>query len=277
MIVHHETTVELAGGQLEILREQALDRLVEFNGVVRAWWRGTTVVAGLPKAPGMSMAAGKFLRPMRDGLRLWDRLNAGVAPSGIVLPLKLGAALDFARADMQVLVDAMVAAQAEQEAGEFELKMARAERDGLERRIWEVLVAYAQAVPVRLGPKSVSAQTLPRLSPRPGHTPEAVKLTGTWDGEREALRLAWTASEDEKLESYQVRMCQGAVYDKKVERVAMSVGKDEDREAWMSQRPGVVAAYRVYVMLTTGNERGSATLVVGAEGLGGLVTGLGMG
>ena len=143
-----------------------------------------------------------------------------------------------------------------------DLRLARAERDALERRVRGVLVTYAQAVLAQFGAASNITESLPRLSPIPGHTPQAVVLSGVYDAETQEARLEWEAGEDPKLVSYQVRQCAGLVYHKKTERVVATVSKDEPRLARLPQVAGAAVSYKVYVQLSTGNERGSRAVVV---------------
>ncbi len=62
-----------------------------------------------------------------------------------------------------------------------------------------------------------------------------------------------------------MRYVPGARYDSDDESVVATVGPDEPREMWTGTglgRPGAQASYKVYVLLTTGNERGSDAVVV---------------
>ena len=264
-LVHHENSVEYGAELLRRLRVGALERMVQFNEVARLWWGGTDLGEAVPRAPSVTAALEKYLRPMRDALRLWERMDAGVAPTGVSLPLKLGAAGDFGRVEMAGLVAEVLVARDLVEEGEFDLKLARARRDALEQRMWDTMVAYGRAVVARLGSGSNAAVTLPRLTPLPGHTPEPVGITGAWDEERGAARLEWEASGEESVESYSLRCCRGDVYDKKRERVVRAVPGNAERVAWVTEGlagPGSVACFKVYVVLKTGNEKGSGAVVV---------------
>ena len=262
VIVVTENEEEFAMGSLKLLKPKLLARLGQFNDTVRAWWRNGPMAVALPKAQSISNAVDRFLVPMREALRLWEVLEGRPAPSGVVLPLRLGAVGDFGRGDFLALV---VEAEAQRLAllrAGVDLRLARAERDALERRVRGVLVTYAQAVLAQFGAASNITESLPRLSPIPWHTPQAVVLSGVYDAETQSARLEWGASEDPKLVSYQIRQCAGGIYAKKTERVVATVRKDEVLQAVVRQVPGAVMCYKVYVLLSTGNERGSRPVVV---------------
>lgn len=240
-------------------------RLGQFIAAVRVWWGRGALARVVPRMPMQTSALDKYLRPVRDALRLWQRMDAGVAPPGVVLPLKLGGEQVFGRGEMQALLAAVLAGREAVEEGELALTIARTERDAVERRVREVLIAFVAAVPVRLGTGHAVAQSLPRLYPEPGHTPEPVKLSGEWREPEGAARLSWEASGDEKLSHYQIRWCPGEVYNKREESVAGSVGKAEPRVFLTKEGlegPGMVACYKVYVILETENERGSAPVTL---------------
>ncbi len=267
---HHRNTMELGAARLAELRGVVLERVVQFNDTVRAWWGRTPLGAVLPRAPEVSAGLERYLRPVRDALRLWARLNAGPAPSGVVLPLRLGAALDFPRAGLEGLVAQMLAARDEAEAGEFDLGVARAERDALEAELWAGMVGYARAVVGRLGAGSTHGQTLPRLTPLRGHTPDRLTVTAVWDAARGEARLEWEATEEATAVRYEVRWFAGPRYVGQKARRALAVPVSEfTGKVWTLAglpAPGAVVWYKVYVVLETGNERGSKPVRVARDG-----------
>ena len=114
-----------------------------------------------------------------------------------------------------------------------------------------------------MGTGHPAAQSLPRLYPAPGHTPEPVKLSGEWLGAE--ARLTWEASGEAGLAHYQIRWCPGEEYNKKEESVAGTVGRGAPRVFLTREGlegPGMTACYKVYVILETENERGSPAVTV---------------
>lgn len=258
----------VAARELALRRTAAREGLRVFSDTVRAWWTGwpeAEVVRPLPKedwAPERLMAA------VRWGLMLWERIDTAVAgvPAGVVVPLVAGPAPGLDRGGLEGRLEALVAARGAVEALEFAAAVLRAERDALEAEVRAVLVAYARAVPVRLGPDAVAVQSVPRVSPLPGRTPAPVALAGAWDDAAQGARLEWGAStEGEALDFYQVRWCAGPDYNKKEERVALRLPADGERVAVVRaglEVPGAVASYKVYVVVKSGNERGSQAVAV---------------
>ena len=257
-----ENAVAFTATVLGQLRPKLALRLEQFNDTVRVWWRGQPMADALPAAPHPTGTLDKFLLPMRQVLRLWEVINTRPAPAGVVLPLRLGTATDFARADLAALVAEADVQAAALVVADVNLALARAERNALERKLRSILVGYAQAVMARFGAKSHITMSVPRITPIPGHTPKPVPLTGQYDASASAALLTWEESLDPKIASYQIRACAGKTYKKPHERVQATLPKDAPRQALIPQPPFGTTSYKVYVLLDTGNERGSATVVV---------------
>ena len=231
----------------------------------RAWWRKSPEGAAVPDAVQPDRALDKFLKPVRDALRLWARLDAGVAPAGVVLPLTVGGD-GFGRAEMAALMADLLTARDDGEEAEFLLKIARRERDGTEDRARAAMSGFLRAAAARLGEGHPAVVSAPRLYPLPGHTPEPVKAQGTWDAAAGRARISWEASGEERLSHYEVRWCRGEGYDKKKERTAGRVEGGAPERVLLTlaglTKPGAVATYRVYVVLKEGNERAGNPVAV---------------
>jgi len=259
-----ELALRLAAGLGAALRGEVARRLQEFTAAARTWWGSAPEGAAVPLVTWRTAAVDKFLKPVREALRLWERLNAGAAPPGVVLPLTLGTD-GFARADLAGLQAELLGARDDGEAAEFLLTILRAERDATEARARAVLAAFLKAAPARLGAEHPAVVCAPRLYPLPGQTPEPVRASGHWGAESAEARLTWEASGEERLSHYEVRWCRGEHYDKKKERAAGRVEKEGPR-VFLTRlgltKPGAAASFRVYVVLTSENERGSAPVTV---------------
>ena len=262
-----ELSARLARGRGAALRLEVLGRLKLFNAAARAWWGRTAEGAGIPDAEPPDRALDKFLQPVRDALRLWARLDAGVAPPGVVLPLVVGG---LTRGDFAVLMAELLAAREAEEVAEFELKIARRERDLTEDRARGALAGFTRAAGVRLGEEHPAVTCAPRLYPPAGHTPEPVKSEGSWDAAADRARISWEASGDEALSHYEVRWCRGEGYDKKKERPAGRVEAGAERVLLTMAglpKPGAVATFRVYVVVKSGNERAGNPVSVWRGGM----------
>ncbi len=76
--------------------------------------------------------------------------------------------------------------------------------------------------------------------------------------------LTATVSSDPDLAEYELRACAGPDYDVDLEAVVASVPAGETPEFATDrfmEAPGAVASYRVYVLLQSGGEAGSGTVV----------------
>lgn len=268
-----EVSGRVASAEIGLQREVLRGWMGEFRGAVEAWWPAEVEGRLAKPLPMETAALDKVLAWGRAALRLWARMDGGAAPPGVVLPLRIGpvvgppgAAAGLDRAGFAALLDGLVTARNHAEDLDFQEEELRVRRNVLERQVRDILGGYAVMVAARLGKAHELAPTIPRLTPLPGHTPDAVESTALWDAAEKAVRMTWAASEDPKLDHYQVRWSRGRKYDKKKERVAATVPADGPREVLLRdglEQPGDVASYKVYVVLTTGNERGGQAAAFG--------------
>jgi hypothetical protein len=128
-----------------------------------------------------------------------------------------------------------------------------------------LLISYTKALPARVPDHPSLLETLPRLWALPGHTPDAVEVQAAWMSEKQVARLEWTRSEETKLASYEVRACQGPKYVRKRETVVAKVAADAEpllETSVFLTKPGSAASFKVYVLLKTGNAKGSTAVAV---------------
>ena len=123
---------------------------------------------------------------------------------------------------------------------------------------------YRDIVPGKLASFPALVETMPRLSPLPGHTPEPVNASAVFQAPNQA-RIVYDASTDAMLQSYELRGSVGDFYSEEDAVVLDTHGPNDPREfvtAFGLNQPGAQVAFKVYVILTTGNEAGSAALLV---------------
>lgn len=234
-----------------------IDRFHQFAANVRALYEGSPFESALPHQPRATDAESKFSIPLVDALNLWQRINT----SGTVITLP--GAYDegnFADDIDDLHIEYITWAKAGSD-----LKIARGQRNALQDEIYPMLKQYRQIIPGRFAAGSVYIETLPRLSPLPGATPKAVNASAVWDAAETKARLTWDASSNNKLKEYEVRYTPGTHYDEDDEIVVVNILPNAPRElltdAGLTQ-PGASSSYKVYVILTTGNQKGSDTMVV---------------
>ena len=110
----------------------------------------------------------------------------------------------------------------------------------------------------------VLVETLPRLTPLPGHTPAAVNASAVFTAPN-GSKVVYDASADGLLHSYQLRGNVGGDYSDEDAIVIATHTPGEAREfltPFGLNQPGAQVALKVYVILTTGNEAGSGAMLV---------------
>lgn len=124
---------------------------------------------------------------------------------------------------------------------------------------------YRPTVESLFTPENPLVLSIPRLYPLPGHTPDAVFLSTVWEAAEGKVRLSWTVSAEADLTSYQIRVSPLETYDAEAESIVATLpggGVTEYLTDAGLPTPGATASYKVYVILTTDNERGSNAVAV---------------
>ncbi len=259
-VVNASVQVTLAREFLVDGREQVRGLLDQFNAAVRTYWPGTPWAGLVPRLPLAGAALDKYLRPCREGARLWALLEAEPAPPGAPVPILIGPAPGVGIAEYEAALEEVRLLGLALEAAEWALAVARARRNGVMLRVRAMLVSYTRALPSRLPAGHGLLDSMPRLWPLPGHTPDPVRAAGAWLPAEKRARLTWSESKDEALDHYEVRVCAGPDYNREDEVLLAKVSRDAPRElvtAHLLSKPGTAASFRVYVVLRTENARAS--------------------
>jgi hypothetical protein len=236
---------EIAAEALKQKRQVLLARLNEFNGVIDAFYEGTTLQAARPLAPGIGEGEEKFTEPLRDMKSLWAKLNALPAPSGVTLPLELDG--DFDLADFTALMGELRTAFEAVGLAEQDLRLEKLTRDAKFKVIYESLRLYRLAVPARLPNNEVLLASLPRLSPEPGSTPAAVDASAVFQAP-DQFKVVYDASDAADLKEYQLRGNAGATFRSEDAVVIATNAKDATREfvsGFGLTQPGASVGVRV--------------------------------
>lgn len=251
---------EIARGDVNVKKTALNERLVQFNEKIRAFFPGSKWLEALPAVPAFSVAQSRFIDPLADAKDLWARITAD---PGTTTPITLlgGYGEETFESDLEDLQDAYsVLNQAD-----TGLTVTRAERNELQSQLYEIMKSYRLVLPTFFAKDSPLVTTLPRLTPLPGHTPDPVTVSGAWDPGTVMANLTWTASNDADLARYEIRMSPGPTYSTEDDSVVGTVeaaGPLEFSTNAGLTAPGLTASFRVYVILTTGNEKGSNDLPV---------------
>lgn len=254
--------VQLARSDIDLKKAALLAKLNTFNSLLDADYHGTCFHAARPNVPGIGEGPDRFSAPLLDAAALWQLMNEGPAPAGVTLPVTLADGTTQESFDAEIL-----ALQVEYRAARSKgvlVTLARGERDLMQERAYAAMKIYRQAVPVKLSQHPELVETLPALTPLPGHTPEPVQASATLLGANES-KVVHTASVDPALKAYQLRGNVGDHYDDE-DAVVIATHEPGGLLEFVTNfgltQPGARIALKVFVILKTGNERGSAAMLV---------------
>ena len=254
-------TEQLNAATLNTLKAPILARAVQFRRWVQSYLPNTPYAQILPDAPKPSSAESKFLDPLTDIQNLWTTINADATLTGIPLPIALTGG--YLAAAFTTDLTALRTAYANARNTSEQAALARKQRDALLKPAEQRMVQYRGVIEARFAGTPFEA-SLPALSPPPGSTPNAVFVTGGWNASKNNVGLQWEASDNKNLLQYEIRGCTGMTYKASNEFAVATV--TEKLLTWTGTGgvpvAGAKCIYRVYVVLTTGNEKGSNNVAV---------------
>jgi hypothetical protein len=252
---------QIAAGDRDLKKSSARIRLAQFRATVTGLLTGTPYVRTLPKMPRFGDNQGKQLKAFDDVANAWSRINTATIP-GFTPPLLLAGG--YSLANFTTELAALRAAFVASTNGDADSRQARSERDVLLPPAKSRMTLYRQAVKGILPAGSPLLLTIPAVNPPPGSTPDPVNLSGVWNDTTDEADLSWSASPNPNLDHYSVRTAPGPTYHAADESVVADV-LPPDTTFSTNQgllAPGATALFRVYVVLTTANEKGSNTVSV---------------
>ncbi len=251
--------VEIGNATLAQQKTVMIAHVNDFNRRVRGLLPGTPFVNGLPEVPRPTSAQSYFTKPLIDMASLWGKINTAQAPDPFLL------AEGYDRATFETDLETLNEAYVTDYDNEQEVKLARDERNAIQEEVLPILVGYRRVIEALFAPGSPIVQTLPRVTPLPGHTPQQVTAQGVWDASAGLARITFSESTDANLQKYELRTSPVTPYSTGDEQVLASLQPEDPREFTTTaglEAPGDSANYRVYVILDTGNENGSDTVTV---------------
>ena len=255
--------VELAAADLKTMKEFLHLRGGQFNAKVRAVLGDSSYAAALPELPTPTDGMGVFVPPLDDILTLWTKINAAVGIPGFTAPLLLLGGYTLAEYTTALVnLKLQFELVAKEQLG-VTLKIG--DRNALQDIIYPVLKVYRQTVPTNFAANSPLVTSLPRLTPEPGSTPDAVLANGTWNAPTSQGKLTWDESTSPDVVQVEVRWSPGPTYDSANEVVLANLAPAAPREYFTTQgllANGDESNFKIYVLTNTGNERGSNTVKI---------------
>lgn len=254
--------VEIASGALLLKKQALLSKLNEFNAVIESSFGGSALAGARPLAPSLGDSEEVFVEPLRDMKSLWVKVNAATPPPGLTLPLVLDGGMT--RADFVTALGELTLAYESVQEAEQNLKLERLLRDAKKDLIYAALKLYRLAVPARVPGNQALLDSLPKLTPDPGHTPKAVSASAVFQAP-DLAHVVYEASEDADLLHYELRGNAGATF-KSADAVVIATNQPGEARVFDTNfgltQPGAKVSLAVYVILKTGNEAGSAPMTV---------------
>ncbi len=241
-------------------RDQAKASLIRRHAQVRsamtAALSGEINAESAPALPPFGANRSRFMKPFEDLAHVWKAVNALPESSEFAPPLTIGS---YKLEDFIKEIEALREMYRALDSSILSARMNRDERDFLLPKAKMRMRQYKNAVFARLGAGHPLVMALPVLSAPHGNAPDAVTLTGEWDEAEGKVRLAWTASSNERLVRYDVRVSPVPKYRAKDERTLAKLPKTQTTfltDAGL-ETPGASALFKVYVVLDSRRAKGS--------------------
>ena len=266
---------QLARNTVTVLRGVLLEGLNAFNAFMDTYYGGTIFENARPKVPGVGGNYQEFTNPLMDAADVWSRIEAQPPPQGVAFPAVLPVPtpalmgqpaspnLDLAQFNLMLTLHRQ--AYELLRAAELTLELTRKQRDGVMARLYEVFKNYRIGVGTRLPAGHTLLETLPRLTPEKGHTPDAVAASAVFVPPDKA-RVVFEASTDPDLDHYELHGVAGDEWSAEDAEVVATLPAGADPREFLTgfalTQPGTAATFSVYTALTTGNVKGSAPMTV---------------
>lgn len=257
-VVDKENLRQNAAGDRDVKRAGIRPRMLQFGPTVRGLLHNSSYLPAIPRVPAFRDAAGKWRTAMNDVANLWALINTNnpVVP-GFTPPLLLSGA--YAQAGFVTEQTALDLAFTAVATTDQNLEIARETRNGAFAPMYQRMKQYRLSVAAALPVGHALASTIPALTPPAGATPPPVSLAGSWNAGTSMGDLVWSASTHPDLDYYSVRYHPGPVYKASEEQTvdAVPAGTTSFSTDFGLPASGSTAWFKVYVVLTTNNEKGS--------------------
>lgn len=266
--------LELGRGELEIMQREMMELLGQFTDKVRGLLSGTKWVNAVPLHPSVGDSQSRFLAPLDDAEDLWLRIDGDEALGpGKVLALQDRSVTPPVPLLLAAFSAKLVALKEQWRSNsrrELELKLARGERDAIQERMYPIMLNYRLVLPTYFGPGTPLGDSLPRLTPEKGSTPDAAVVVGAWDAVKAKAVVTATIPVQPNMKKARLLYSPGSTWDGEAASTVQSVSLVGVNLAnpvvfetdFALSAPGAHALFRVEVENDTGNEAQSNTVDV---------------
>jgi hypothetical protein len=253
-----------AGGDRNTKRAAIKEKMRQFNQTVRGLIIQEKYHDMLPEIPVIGAAQGPWTSALDKMTNAWTHINTdSPAPTGFTPPLVLSGTYNLA--GYATDKTAMLAAFSAYTTAAENQESAITDRDATMEPIRQRLIQYRLAVQGAFPAGNSLIASLPAVSPKPGSTPKAAKLTAVWDAGLVAAHCTWADPVDAKITGFQVRGCFGtSSYRTQDESVIGDIGLGVgvfDTDEGLGSSSSFVWL-KVYSLTATGNEKGSNAVKV---------------
>ena len=257
------TAVQIIRGGITITKTDLVRWINLFNSKLDGSFQNTKYYPSRPLVPGVGEGEKVFNDALRPVLSLWKQINDdNTPPPGVALPLVLGDGTPYE--SFASAVSTLQFSYNQEGQREPYVDVARSARNLLQDRAYEAMLVYREGAKNKFALHPQLLDTLPRLSPLPGHTPAAVNASATLQAPDHS-KIIHGASPEPLLERYELRGCAGPDWNEDDAVHIASHSPGEPREFitdFALNQPGAQVVFKLYVILSTGNEAGSAPLAV---------------
>lgn len=255
--------VQVVVGNLEIAKTNLRARLTQFRASVQFQLRNSGYFRSLPTLPRKDAAENETIDAYARMAQLWTQINADSTVAGFTPPLIILGG--YTLANFNTDLTALRTLYATAEANRVKAEVARRNRDVLIPPYRPRYQEYKAAVIAKLGATSALAQSIPAISSKPGTTPNAVQLNGAWDAGTGKAKFTISPSDAANFEKYEYRYTAGTKFD--ADTAAVLGESNKINSLALETNTGLMAAgssiaVKCYVVVDTGNEKGSNTVVV---------------
>ena len=231
------------------------ERMRQFRAFVNGAHGDSTWARSLPDTPKNNNQGGIWITAMTKFKKVWTEMNADLDPDVILTG-------GYTLANFTTQTDALSAALTDISESQVSTKKALEDRNDLYDVLRKHLANYRLVVEGSFPAGHAMIESIPRLYPLPGHTPLApTGVAIVWNVLTSQFDITWNAVDDDALDHYRIDYALASAEDPgepSTFLASVPAGTLSYSTSVGTSTPGLVISIKVYAVLDTGNEAGSA-------------------